>query len=455
MKKNSQNGLDKLWHLFASIKFAVTLLIIIAVTSIIGTLIPQNASDQVYIHNFGQTGFTLMSALKLTDMYHSFWFLGLLVLLCVCIVVCSIERLGSTYKIIFPKSITCHPSRFRNKNPFQQFSLEKDLATAALTCETVCARAMKTVLSQDTETGRVFYGEKGRWTRLGVYVVHLSIIFLLIGGVVGGIGGFKGNMRLDIGETGDIVILPRENTGRQLPFKIRCDDFAVKFYDSGMPEEFRSALTIIEDSREVLKKDIIVNRPLRYKGINIFQASYGVTAPGSALFSVQSNESGMVFDMTVKKGASAPLPEDSGTFVYEGFMSNFNFRGHNIGDVFVCTLNLRDAEPVQTIIPVRFPTFDKMRKGRFTVSVADFEPSYYTGLQITKDPGVWYVYAGFALMIIGCWITFLMSHQVLFIELVPEGQHRTGVLVWETASKNRQGMKIKTNKIIRQIKGNS
>ena len=46
---------------------------------------------------------------------------------------------------------------------------------------------------------------------------------------------------------------------------------------------------------------------------------------------------------------------------------------------------------------------------------------YYTGLQVTKDPGIWVVYTGFIVMIIGCFITFFMSHQRLCVEVIKSG----------------------------------
>ena len=74
-----------------------------------------------------------------------------------------------------------------------------------------------------------------------------------------------------------------------------------------------------------------------------------------------------------------------------------------------------DVEPV--VLPLRYPTFDKMRKGEWIVSVADIERRYYTGLQISKDPGVLVVYAGFILMLAGCYICFFLSHQKICIEV--------------------------------------
>ena len=145
---------------------------------------------------------------------------------------------------------------------------------------------------------------------------------------------------------------------------------------------------------------------------------------------------------------------DTETFVYEEFFPRFNFRGHNVGDSLVGLLALKGEEPFQILLPIQFPTFDKMRKGTFVFSVHDFEKKYYTGLQVTKDPGVWYVYIGFSLMIIGCWIAFFMSHQYVFMELTTdETSGKTMVLLYGDSNKNKPNMKRKINGITEQLKG--
>jgi cytochrome c biogenesis protein len=64
---------------------------------------------------------------------------------------------------------------------------------------------------------------------------------------------------------------------------------------------------------------------------------------------------------------------------------------------------------------------------------------YYTGLQVTKDPGVWVVYTGFIVMIIGCFITFFMSHQRLCVEVIKSGG-KSRIIVTGRANKNKLGM---------------
>jgi len=80
-----------------------------------------------------------------------------------------------------------------------------------------------------------------------------------------------------------------------------------------------------------------------------------------------------------------------------------------------------------------------MRKGDVFIAVTAQAEKYYTGLQVTRDPGVWVVYTGFMLMLAGCFITFFMSHQQLMVEVESiKGETRIGVS--GTANKNKLGM---------------
>ena len=136
------------------------------------------------------------------------------------------------------------------------------------------------------------------------------------------------------------------------------------------------------------------------------------------------------------------LPENLGTFVIDEFRQSADFKGHNIGEAFIGTLTPPDGNPIKVLLPVRFPSFDKMRQGAVIIAVEKYVPRFYTGLQVAKDPGVWVVYTGFILMIIGCYITFFRSHQQICLELTGEGQS-TRVAVAGTANKNKMGMQAR------------
>lgn len=443
---------ELIWQFFCSVKLTIYTLLLLAATSVIGTVILQNGTEQQYLRLYGAAWTNLIKVFNINDMYHAVWFLGLILILCINIVVCSIERLSSSWKIIFPKEVTFNKDRFRKLKNLETFTIQKDVSSAVSFYEQFLSKTAGTVLKEKTETGSALYAEKGRWTRFGVYVVHTSILLLLIGALIGSVFGFKANLQLDEGQTSDRAFLSKNRTPIPLGFSIRCNDFEVKFYDTGAPEEFRSNLTIIENGKESFTKDIRVNHPLRYKGINIFQSSYGTAQPDRVVLEVIQLSDKTTTDHTIKIGQEIELPGGQGTFKLEGFLPHFDFQEHNLGEAFIGTIIPKNGERFQIGLPIKFPTFDKMRKGAFAFVVKEFEQKQYTGLQITKDPGIWYVYTGFILMIIGCWITFFMSHQSYFIEIEKNGDNQSKISVSGTTNRNNQGMKLKIKKIVTKLK---
>ena len=449
-KKGSTDLLQHIWDFFASVKLSVVVLLSLAATSIIGTVIPQNESPEAYVRAYGEVLYRIFFTLDIFDMYHSWWFRLLLTLLSANLIVCSIERLSATWKQIFVNiPVFSFPqfNKLKNRKEFQTpLSPEKlSAADAPYIAKTFSYHRI------ESENGRIrIFAEKGRWTRLGVYSVHLSILILLIGSFLGSYFGFEGFVNIPEGDTVDSIHLRNTNQIKALEFKIRCDDFNVQFYDTGAPKEFRSTLTILEGDKPVYKKDILVNDPLRYKGINLFQSSYGALSAEGATLNFKSSETGMVYSKTAVMGRPVPVPEGGGVFVIKDHRNSHIFRGHNIGAVFICTLTLPNSKPVEVILPLRFPDFDKMRKGKWLISAADVQYRYYTGLQVTKDPSVWIVYIGFIILIIGCFITFFMSHQRICIEIVG-GDDQSEVMVSGTANKNKMGMDKKVSTISQKL----
>jgi len=178
----------------------VFLLLTLAATSIVGTLIPQNEDPAAYVQAYGDFVFRLFSTLGIFDMYHSWWFQSLLLLLTANIVVCSIDRLSATRNILFVKNPSFNVSKFRglkNKETFDDDRSPEQLRKLYLP---YFERVFRHSHLENTDKGFCLFGEKGCWTRLGVYTVHLSVILLLVGGLIGSIFGFDGFVNIPEGE---------------------------------------------------------------------------------------------------------------------------------------------------------------------------------------------------------------------------------------------------------------
>ncbi|MBF0233696.1 MAG: cytochrome c biogenesis protein ResB [Desulfamplus sp.] len=506
MTKNSfeKRSGNPAWNLFISVKLTVVLLLLLAATSVIGTLIPQNGEEAFYVHKYGESLFKLLNAFHIFDMYNSWWFMLLLILLSINIIVCSIDKLNNTWKIIFPEKAVFNIERFRHIKHKEVFVSNQKLELLENKYRPFIEKNFSVAIREETDQGVAIFGERGRWTRLGVYVVHLSILLMLAGAVIGGIWGFKAFVAIPEGDTVDSAFLRDNNTPVRLGFELRCNTFNVSFYDTGHPEEFKSSLTVIEDGKESFTRDIVVNDPLRYKGLSFYQSSYGIDSAKSVVFKITSKDSGMTYSQKMVVGQTIDIPESGGKFTLNSFVRGYNFQGHNLGEGFVGKLSGKENSEINDLdtahknrenqeadhseadhseadhkketdrsmgsneteiyIPIKFPTFDKMRRGAFAFEIQDYEKKYYTGLQVAKDPGVLYVYAGFILMIIGCWITFFMSHQSICVEI----RRRSGtdhnsdagddavsgydILISGTSNKNSQGMRLKIAKIASKMR---
>ena len=462
---------NPIWKFFVSIRLTVVLLLSLAATSVIGTLVPQNANPEAYFHQYGAFFYRLFEILNIFDMYHSWWFQLLLLLLICNIVACSIDRLAATWKVIFPKKTTFKLSTFQKLKQKESFTDSRRPEELESEFTAVFTREFGPPKIEKTDQGFSLFAEKWRWTRLGVYIVHSSILFLIAGAMIGSMFGFDGYVNIPEGERADHVQIRNTGRSQHLGFEIQCNKFSLSTYKNGAPKEYRSSLTILENGKPVLTKDIIVNDPLRYKGISIFQSSYGEMAPERTekhIFSPDDIQlaflvkaSGMVYKRTAEIGKPLEIPEGMGKFVVMEFVESASFMGQNIGAALVGILTPVSGEPAQVTLPIEFPNFDKMRKGDVVISVIhqhekqpqDKKPKnvhYYTGLQVVKDPGVWVVYSGFMVMIAGIIITFFMSHQRLCVDVSRKG-NKSRIMVAGTANKNKLGMGIKAEKLARLL----
>ena len=448
-KQVGKGPMGTLWGVFSSVRLSVIVLTLLAVTSIIGTVIPQNASPLMYVDRFGEAAYGVLNFLDIFDMYHSWWFQLLMVLLGINLVVCSLDRFPGMLKIVRRRQRFA-PGRYQRA--FKGDTLRFIGAPEEIAHD--LSRRLRSVMGRITLVGEgtswFLYAEKGRWTRMGVFVVHASVILLLAGGLLGSLFGFEGYMNIPEGETAREVKLRGSDATIPLEFSLRCDDFDVSFYDTGAPNEYRSDLVVVEEGGEVLSKRIVVNDPLRYKGISIYQSSYGQVAPESIDFSFTSKASGMNYSRTGTMGEPIVIPEGLGTFTPMHFANNYTFRGHAVGDTVLAVLEVEGKAPLQLALPIKFASFDRMRGGAVAVTIGDFEHRYYTGLQVTKDPGVWLVYAGFVLLIIGCYITFFMSHRGYMVEVAPVKKGAT-VTLYGNANKNKLGMEMAIRRLTEKL----
>lgn len=486
---------EKVWKFFSSVKLAVVLLIILAIVSIIGTIIEQNQPTEQYLREYSASTVRLFEALGFFDMYHTWWFVLLLMLLTANLTICTLDRFPRTWEIIKAPLKPLDDAMLKALPFKKEIVLKSGIDKAeARVSQALQARRYKYLVSAGPGVFQ-FYTQKGVYSRLGVYITHLSIILIFIGGLIGAFFGFKGFLNLPEGKASNVVYIRNEPMWDRLMdwlgvsksqvvydplggvpalplgFYVHCNDFEVDYYQSdhrptGMPSEYYSDLSVFDlRGRKIMDKRIEVNDPLRYRGITFYQSGYG-TMPGV---------SGKIVLNIRPKTDSGPgerVDLDLGQSVYVGSIDRtikangiaaYGIRNQETGEVNF--FRSRNDELINPAVELEVSkagrllyktTVLKVDQGEpympenYTISYVDYRGARYTGLQVTKDPGVWIVYAGFILLCIGPAIAFFGSHRKLWVRL-QDRKGQTIATVAGTANRNRMGFEREFNELVGEI----
>jgi cytochrome c biogenesis protein len=406
--------LDLLYQNLSSMRLTVFLFLTLALCSIAGTLLPQGTSLEEVERHYGLFFSWWIGALGLNDLYHTGWFRTILLLLCVNLIICTMQRLPKTLKLLQHRDDQISPEKLEKFNCHKEMTIHLPLESTRTQLTEVISKEFARVQPLPTSDNFCAIAEKGRWSRLMVYAIHLSVLVILLGAILGSIFGFKGFMNLAEGESSDEVMLAKGKNSVMLPFQIRCDDFSVSFYDTGAPQEYRSDLTVIDKGREVLKQSIRVNDPLSYEGVTFYQASYGSMLKRAEV-ELQDRDTGLTHKLTMAYRDVVPIPGTKDEIELMQYQENFS----NFGQAAAIVLLREGQEPTGSWILVDKPDFHGNRIQNYRVKVTAVEKGHYTGLQVKQDPGVWFVYIGFIFMLAGIGMTFYTSHRKLWVWASP------------------------------------
>lgn len=430
MKKNNNGPLALVWSFFASVKLALFTFFVLAITSIVGTIIPQKSPAEQYIQQYGESTARLFDLLNITDMYHSVWFLGLLTVFSINLIVCSWERLPNVWRLVVMDNLATDPARLQKMASRSEFPVVGDLASVASKTEQLMDEAGWKVRKSENESSTLFFSQKGAWTRLGVYVVHVSVLVIFVGAIIGALFGWKGSLMLPEGNVSGIAYPWEGKETIPLGFEIRCDRFDLTYYDTGAPKDYRSELTVLENGQEVLKKVIEVNDPLEYKGITFYQSSYQAYDDYWITLQDQTTNQQKKFRVTPGRQVSWPQAGVSfGIVTVQGPDSIGRYR-------LKIWFNDKSGKPSQfwlnseTTVSVERPD---------TTYAVSSKQLYATGMQIAMDPGVWPVYIGCTLMLLGLIVAFFLSHQRIWIYVSKDEDDQVKLLIAGVSNKNKVG----------------
>ncbi len=395
-------GFIRFW---SSVKLGITLILAIAMGSILGTLVPQGDPSGIMSSPMSEQAKQILLALGAHNVYYSWWFLSLLA-------VFFFNLAMSTWYVCLPRlRVALKPPR-----PMAEATQERQhadrLVIPAVEQEQVASLLRAHRFRVFTFPNGQIVADKGRASKFSALITHIGLFTLLIGGLVSGLTGFKSQAPLFVGQEApinDIVKVAHQQgalASGHYNWSVRLDKFWMDYYNPQTVRQFYSNLTIQRPGHAPETHQIYVNKPLRVDGVTFYQSFWGV---GGAKLSI-GNENRHV------------ELENAERFKLEGSISRRLDIGK--GQYFLYLPDHR--APLQIIDLNSFQPVAVLDAGKSTVlsgeTVSYVEPALYSGLQVKADPGIPIVYAGFFTVVLGVALAFI-SHRQIWLSRRASGEY--------------------------------
>lgn len=421
MRQVHRTPIQKLISTFSAVRTGIVLLILVGLASILGTLILQRpmAKPGEIEKLYSPETIRLFDFLGLFDLFHSWWFVTLLAVLGLNIILASIERLPLAWHYV------SRPYRVPDEHFIRNLAIQASVPLGGTQAqgaiervrEALRRRGLKPVITP-TNHGPVLFAEKNRYARLAAYVVHSSLLIIVSGAMVGAIWGYRAFVTLGEGHATNQVSLFGSEQPRQLPFTIRCEKAGMERYADGTPKRYWTRLSVLENGRETLRKELEVNDPLTYKGIRFFQASYGQSGEASSirLRAVRKDGKGAPQSITLKPNQAVQLDEQTSVRL-AAFLPDFVIEGNQVtsrsDELNNPGIKLAVEQASGEVWVWLFPRYPELRhpdSSPYEFHVEEIEMGYYSGLQVAKQPGQTAIWIGCILLALGLTLALYFAH---------------------------------------------
>lgn len=433
----------RIYKFFSSVKFAIFLFLALAITSVFGTIIQQGLPIERYEALYSPRVLPVLKFFNIFDMYHSWWFVLLLMLLSVNTVACTTRQIPRVIRSVFPGKEGINAGVFVSSQIRKTIQCHRSLPCLERKAVLLLKPFGSLRAKIEKDNNVYLFAEKGRWSRMGGILIHFSILFIFGGGLIGAIWGFNGQMSIIEGETADKVVLFNGSGAKKLDFDVRCDNFKVDFYETGQPKEYRTDLTILKNGKEIISRAIRVNHPMFYDGLKFCQATYGIAGANNFQIVVRNIKSGREAALKLNMMKKVSLPGSGSSFALARFIPDYRGSGPAVLGVFL--------EPGKDHeIFWLFKDYQQVKNG-FSFMFRDFDRDYYTGLQISRDPGVPVVWIGCIFILIGLVLSLFLTHTRVWLRL-SELEDGCEVKIAASVGKDKNSLEEKLEKFAGKLR---
>ncbi|HEX8708703.1 MAG TPA: cytochrome c biogenesis protein ResB [Pyrinomonadaceae bacterium] len=472
--------LNKTLTVLSSVRFGVTLLVLLVIASMIGMLIMQQNVEgfERYYAELTPSEQLLGSTLGFFDIYHSWYFDTLLLVLSLNIVLASIDRFPKAWTFISRPKLDASAAWLKGQEQHAVLQVEGESRQRAAERIAAAARGVgfKTRITEKGHRTFVF-AESNVWNRLGAYAVHVALLTIFTGGFIFAQFGRTGQMWLSPGDTSNRMVEAEHNLDQvkrvevQLPFQVTCTDIQQKLIKTDGPITANNTidwLTRIKIKDKNGERDALVhlNAPYDYNGYRLFQESFA--ADGKArVITVRLTPAGggEPLDVTIPRNGSTALA-DGTRIEFTNFHADFRLGGGNQGG------DTSDYRNPAAELMVTAPGGPRQKAYAFNEEMADKAPiaknpvGGYTyrlvnfekaplahALSIQYNPGVGTLYLGFALLGLTLINVFFFSHQRVWALVEERAGEKYEVILGGNTNRNQLAFEERFKRLANAITG--
>jgi cytochrome c biogenesis protein len=392
---------QRIFRTLADLRFAIAILLIIALFSIIGTVIEQNQSIETYKLNypltnrvFGILSWDIILKFGLDHVYKTWWFISFVILFGVSLLTCTVLQQFPSLKI----SRRCQ--FFRTSRQFQRLKTSTKLQKFNLQQLLFKIKENKYCIFQQKN---IIYCYKGLIGRIAPIIVHFSMILVLLGAVFGSLSGFMAQEIIpktetfhiqNILNTGQLTIIPKVST--------RVNDFWITYTKQNTVTQFYSNISILNRyGNEIEHKTIFVNSPARYQGINFYQTDWNLI--GLRIKSL---------NFKILQYPLVNLVKARDKIWLTWIPTNQNLKE----GVIILIDNLQGYCSVYNELGIFLGNFELNETFNKNVPVTLVDIISSTGLQIKTDPGIPLIYTGFLFLMISTLTSYITYSQIWIVQ---------------------------------------
>jgi cytochrome c biogenesis protein len=342
-------------ELVSSMRFSISLLTVICIASIIGTVVRQHEPYPNYVNQFGPFWAEVFRAVDLYTVYGAWWFLLILAFLVVSTSLCIARN---TPKIL--ADLSNYKEHLREQG-LQAFHLkgerrldETPAAAAERISGLLAAEGWKSKVDARPGGGTMIAARRGRTNKLGYIAAHSAIVLVCIGGLFDGdlivkaqmllqgkspyVGGgmirdvgpehrlgpatptFRANLLVPEGARSGVAVINLQDgiVLQELPFDVELRKFIVEYYETGMPKLFASEIVIHDhDTGAAQAATVKVNEPAFHRGVAIYQSSFDDGGSSVKLRALPMTEGGRPFEVQGTIGGSTRLSNGNSQMTLE------------------------------------------------------------------------------------------------------------------------------------------